>query len=111
MAEAKDPDRNDAVKEDQLWKVMVWKEKKAAQEWEKNWSCLLEGDAKGVKEPLPDSVSVFSDRFPSTSSRAVGGAAGHASGPGAGAAGPAALGAALQPGGPENTHIRPEKHA
>ncbi|XP_072222242.1 uncharacterized protein C2orf50 homolog [Leuresthes tenuis] len=69
------PDRLDPVKDDQLWKVLVWKEKKAAQEWEKNWNFLTDYDHKGqprTEEPLPSYVSLFSDRHPNTSNQMLG---------------------------------------
>ncbi|KAM4542106.1 ciliary microtubule inner protein 5 [Odontesthes bonariensis] len=69
------PDHLDPVKRDQLWKVLVWKEKKATQEWEKNWNFLRDYDLKGqqrTEEPLPSYVSLFSDRHPNTSSQMLG---------------------------------------
>ncbi|XP_017281610.1 uncharacterized protein C2orf50 homolog [Kryptolebias marmoratus] len=57
------PDPADAVKEDQLWKDIVLRERRVTREWENNWSFLWKYDHMGRlrrEEPLPACVSFFS---------------------------------------------------
>ncbi|XP_023126397.1 uncharacterized protein C2orf50 homolog [Amphiprion ocellaris] len=69
------PDRSDGFKRDEVWKEMVWKERRGVLEWEKNWGFLRNYDQMGQlkpEEPLPTYVSLFSDRFPNTSNQIFG---------------------------------------
>ncbi|XP_070835503.1 uncharacterized protein C2orf50 homolog [Chaetodon trifascialis] len=70
-----DPDRSDPVKQDRLWKELVWSERRGVREWEKNWDFLRNYDQMGhlkPEEPLPSSVSLFSDRVPNTTNQVFG---------------------------------------
>ncbi|KAM7404023.1 hypothetical protein PAMA_004440 [Pampus argenteus] len=72
---AQNPDRSDTVKQDRVWKELVWSESRAVREWEKNWDFLRNYDQLGqpkTKEPLPTYVSLFSDRVPNTTNQMFG---------------------------------------
>ncbi|XP_040917113.1 uncharacterized protein C2orf50 homolog [Toxotes jaculatrix] len=65
----------DPVKEDQVWREVVWSERRGVREWEKNWSFLRNYDQMGQlksEEPLPSYVSLFSDRVPNTTNQMFG---------------------------------------
>ncbi|XP_038584000.1 uncharacterized protein C2orf50 homolog [Micropterus salmoides] len=69
------PDKSDAVKLDKVWKEVVWSERRAVREWEKNWDFLRNYDQMGQlksEEPLPSYVSHFSDRIPNTTNQMFG---------------------------------------
>ncbi|XP_069580027.1 uncharacterized protein C2orf50 homolog [Brachyistius frenatus] len=69
------PDRTDAVKQDQAWKELVWRERRGALEWEKNWSFLRNYDQMGQlrsEEPQPTNVSLFPNRVPNTTNQMFG---------------------------------------
>ncbi|XP_047467329.1 uncharacterized protein C2orf50 homolog [Mugil cephalus] len=68
-------DGDDAVKQDQVWKQVVWSERRGVLEWEKNWSFLRNYDQLGrlrSEEPLPSYVPLFSDRVPNTTNQMFG---------------------------------------
>ncbi|XP_029983086.1 ciliary microtubule inner protein 5 [Sphaeramia orbicularis] len=72
---AHNSDRDDPVKQDQIWRELVWNERRRVQEWEKNWNFLRNYDQLGQwrsEEPLPSYVSLFSDRIPNTSNQMLG---------------------------------------
>ncbi|XP_035988742.1 uncharacterized protein C2orf50 homolog [Fundulus heteroclitus] len=64
-----------AVKQDELWKDLVSKERKQTLQWEETWGLLLKSDklqgGPRDEKPLPI-VSVFSDFFPNTSNQMYG---------------------------------------
>ncbi|XP_022606720.1 uncharacterized protein C2orf50 homolog isoform X1 [Seriola dumerili] len=69
------PDKSDSVKQDRVWKELVWTERKGIQEWEKKWNFLKNYDQMGQpksEEPLPSYVSLFSDRVPNTTNQMLG---------------------------------------
>ncbi|XP_029316717.1 ciliary microtubule inner protein 5 [Cottoperca gobio] len=69
------PDRRDPVKQDRVWKEMVRGERRGVREWEKNWNFLRNYDQMGQlksPEPLPNYVSLFSDRVPNTTNQMFG---------------------------------------
>uniref|UniRef100_UPI0037E92D5A uncharacterized protein C2orf50 homolog n=1 Tax=Semicossyphus pulcher TaxID=241346 RepID=UPI0037E92D5A len=69
------PDRRDPVKQDRVWKELVWGERRGVREWEKNWGFLKNYDQMGQlkpEEPLPSYVSLFSDRVPNTTNQMFG---------------------------------------
>ncbi|XP_061700852.1 uncharacterized protein C2orf50 homolog [Syngnathoides biaculeatus] len=71
----RDADKFDPVKRDQAWKEMLWNERRATLEWEKNWSFLRNYDHLGElrrDEPLPDNASLFSDWAPNTTNQIFG---------------------------------------
>nr|XP_057947092.1 uncharacterized protein C2orf50 homolog [Doryrhamphus excisus]XP_057947093.1 uncharacterized protein C2orf50 homolog [Doryrhamphus excisus] len=68
-------DAKDPVKQDQAWKAVVWGERRAVLEWEKNWSFLKNYDQMGElkpEEPLPSNASHFSDCVPNTTNKIFG---------------------------------------
>ncbi|XP_077433857.1 ciliary microtubule inner protein 5 isoform X3 [Vanacampus margaritifer] len=68
-------DASDPVKQGQAWKEMVWSERRAVLEWEKNWSFLRNYDQLGelkTDEPFPDNSSFFSNCYPNTSNQIFG---------------------------------------
>ncbi|XP_026209818.1 uncharacterized protein C2orf50 homolog [Anabas testudineus] len=70
-----DQDKRDPVKQDQVWKELVWSERRGIREWEKNWNFLTNYDQMGQlkpEEPLPSYLSLFSDRVPNTTSQMFG---------------------------------------
>ncbi|XP_061552748.1 uncharacterized protein C2orf50 homolog [Phycodurus eques] len=72
---ARDADASDPVKRDRAWKEMVWSERTAVLEWDKNWSFLRNYDQLGelkTDEPLPDNASLFSDCAPNTTNQIFG---------------------------------------
>ncbi|KAM3594702.1 uncharacterized protein V6R79_012540 [Siganus canaliculatus] len=69
------PDRSDPVKQDQMWKELVWIERRGVREWKKNWEFLKNYDQMGQlkpEKPLPSNMSFFSDRVPSTTNQMFG---------------------------------------
>ncbi|XP_028250812.1 ciliary microtubule inner protein 5 [Parambassis ranga] len=65
----------DPVKRDQVWKDLIWNERRVAREWEKNWSFLRNIDLTGrlrPEQPLPSNLSLFSDKVPNTSNQIYG---------------------------------------
>ncbi|KAG7510294.1 hypothetical protein JOB18_018176 [Solea senegalensis] len=69
------PGKSDNVKQDQLWKELVWSERRGIREWEKNWNFLKNYDEMGqlkTEEPLPSYVPLFSDRVPNTTNQMFG---------------------------------------
>uniref|UniRef100_A0A3P8WIY5 Ciliary microtubule inner protein 5 n=1 Tax=Cynoglossus semilaevis TaxID=244447 RepID=A0A3P8WIY5_CYNSE len=69
------PVTSDPVKQDTLWKELVWSERRGLQEWEKNWNFLTSYDEMGqlkTEEPLPGYVPLFSDRVPNTTNQVFG---------------------------------------
>ncbi|XP_071327241.1 uncharacterized protein C2orf50 homolog [Trachinotus anak] len=69
------PDKSDPVKQDRVWRELVWSERRGAREWEKNWNFLRNYDQMGQpksEEPLPSYVSLFSDRVPNTTNQMFG---------------------------------------
>ncbi|XP_070699129.1 uncharacterized protein C2orf50 homolog [Pempheris klunzingeri] len=69
------PDRSDPVKQDRVWKELVWSERRGVREWEKNWDFLRNYDQMGQlkpEEPLPSYVSLFSDHVPNTTNQMFG---------------------------------------
>ncbi|XP_077586784.1 ciliary microtubule inner protein 5 [Stigmatopora nigra] len=49
------PTTRDAVKKDQAWKEMVWSERRAVQDWDRNWSFLRNYDQLGeLKSDEPE---------------------------------------------------------
>ncbi|KAK2853169.1 hypothetical protein Q7C36_008370 [Tachysurus vachellii] len=71
----RDPDSLDPVKQDRVWRELVRAERDKVKEWEKNWSFLKDFDQLGrprTEEPLPNSVSLFSDTLPNTSNQTFG---------------------------------------
>ncbi|XP_019731673.1 ciliary microtubule inner protein 5 [Hippocampus comes] len=71
----RDADASDPVKQDQAWREMVWSERRAVLEWDKNWSFLRNYDQLGelkTEEPLPDNSSLFSDCAPNTTNQIFG---------------------------------------
>ncbi|XP_056617220.1 uncharacterized protein C2orf50 homolog [Triplophysa dalaica] len=72
---AQDDDTRDPVKQDQIWREFVRTERTGVKEWEKNWSFLKSFDQLGrprAETPLPNSVSLYSDRLPNTSNQMLG---------------------------------------
>ncbi|XP_028994912.1 uncharacterized protein C2orf50 homolog [Betta splendens] len=70
-----DLDKIDSVKQDQMWKELVWNERRGIREWEKNWNFLMNYDQMGQLksvEPLPSYVPLYSDRIPNTTSQVFG---------------------------------------
>ncbi|CAL1574752.1 unnamed protein product [Knipowitschia caucasica] len=68
------PDQ-DPVRQDLVWREMVWKERRGAKEWEKNWDFLKKFDDLGKPKqepPLPSNVSVFSELIPNTNNQMIG---------------------------------------
>ncbi|XP_030575385.1 ciliary microtubule inner protein 5 [Archocentrus centrarchus] len=68
-------DKDDPVKRDQFWREMVWRQRRAALEWEENWDSNKEFYQTGLvkpEEPLPNYVSLFSDHVPNTANQIVG---------------------------------------
>ncbi|KAM9842985.1 ciliary microtubule inner protein 5 [Aulostomus maculatus] len=68
-------DTGDPVKQDQVWKELVWGERRGVREWEKNWSFLRNYDQRGqlkTPESFPGYVSLFSDRVPNTTNQMFG---------------------------------------
>ncbi|XP_054652734.1 uncharacterized protein C2orf50 homolog [Dunckerocampus dactyliophorus] len=71
----RETDVKDPVKQDQAWKAIVWGERRAVLEWEKNWSFLRNYDQMGElkpEEPLPNNASHFSDCVPNTTNQIFG---------------------------------------
>nr|XP_019940366.1 PREDICTED: uncharacterized protein C2orf50 homolog [Paralichthys olivaceus] len=69
------PARSDPATRDQLWRELVWSERRGLREWEKNWSFLRDYDQMGQlkpEEPLPSYTSLFSDRVPNTTTQMLG---------------------------------------
>ncbi|XP_020775117.2 uncharacterized protein C2orf50 homolog [Boleophthalmus pectinirostris] len=67
--------QKDAVKQDNFWREMVWRERRGVKEWEKNWDFLTKNDHLGESKqetPLPSYVSFFSDKVPCTSNQMFG---------------------------------------
>ncbi|XP_056327308.1 uncharacterized protein C2orf50 homolog [Danio aesculapii] len=72
---AQNEDTRDPVKQDQVWREFVRAERSGVKEWEKNWSFLMNFDQLGhprTETPLPNSVSLYSDRLPNTSNQMFG---------------------------------------
>ncbi|XP_077394809.1 ciliary microtubule inner protein 5 [Festucalex cinctus] len=68
-------DATDPVKQDQAWKEIVWSERRAVLEWDKNWSFLRNYDRLGelkTEENFPDKSSFFSNCSPNTSNQIFG---------------------------------------
>ncbi|XP_049597179.1 uncharacterized protein C2orf50 homolog [Syngnathus scovelli] len=71
----RDAEASDPVQRDQAWKEMVWRERRAVLEWDKNWSFLRNYDQMGelkTEEPPPDHSSLFSDCAPNTTNQIFG---------------------------------------
>ncbi|KAK3553903.1 hypothetical protein QTP70_014460 [Hemibagrus guttatus] len=71
----RDPDAQDPVKQDRVWRELVRAERDRVKEWEKNWSFLKDFDQLGhprTEAPLPSSISLFSDTIPNTSNQTFG---------------------------------------
>ncbi|XP_060611017.2 uncharacterized protein C2orf50 homolog [Anolis sagrei] len=65
----------DQVRQDKVWREFVEAERRTTKYWYQNWSFLKDYDPMGRKkepEPLPEYVSVFSDKIPNTTSHMVG---------------------------------------
>uniref|UniRef100_A0A8C6W4Y1 Uncharacterized protein n=1 Tax=Nannospalax galili TaxID=1026970 RepID=A0A8C6W4Y1_NANGA len=63
------------VQQDQLWRELVEAEGRGQRRWAENWSFLKDYDPMGNKkepEKLPVDLPLFSDTFPSSTSRVVG---------------------------------------
>ncbi|XP_015245789.1 PREDICTED: uncharacterized protein C2orf50 homolog [Cyprinodon variegatus] len=70
-----DRSRKNAVKQDELWKDLVCRERRQAQQWEKTWDFLLKSDTLGGPREeisLPNNISVFSDSSPNTTNQIYG---------------------------------------
>ncbi|KAK2826372.1 hypothetical protein Q5P01_020586 [Channa striata] len=71
----RNPDKSDPAKQDEVWKELVWRERKGIREWEKNWNFLRDYDQMGQlksEEPLPSYVSLYSDHIPNTTNQMFG---------------------------------------
>uniref|UniRef100_A0A3Q3WBI8 Uncharacterized protein n=1 Tax=Mola mola TaxID=94237 RepID=A0A3Q3WBI8_MOLML len=64
-----DQDRIDTVKQDQVWKDVVWNERRGVREWEKNWGFLRNYDHM---EPSRSSTSLSSEHVSNTSNEMFG---------------------------------------
>ncbi|KAK7905240.1 hypothetical protein WMY93_017847 [Mugilogobius chulae] len=65
----------DPVKQDMMWRELVWSERKTVKTWEKNWDFLKKYDNLGEprqETPLPSYVPIFSDLVPQTSNQMFG---------------------------------------
>uniref|UniRef100_A0A672HQX5 Uncharacterized protein n=1 Tax=Salarias fasciatus TaxID=181472 RepID=A0A672HQX5_SALFA len=68
-------DRSDPVKQERVWREVVYRERRGAMEWERNWGFLRCCDQMGQpqsKQPPPTHVSPFSDRIPNTANQVYG---------------------------------------
>ncbi|XP_034530173.1 uncharacterized protein C2orf50 homolog isoform X2 [Notolabrus celidotus] len=68
-------EKSDTVKQDQVWKEVVWGERRGVKEWEKNWGFLRNYDQMGQLKPektLPSYVPLFSDCVPNTTNQMCG---------------------------------------
>ncbi|XP_057716283.1 uncharacterized protein C2orf50 homolog [Corythoichthys intestinalis] len=71
----RDADASDPVKQDQAWKEMVWSERRAVREWDRNWSFLQNYDQLGElkpDEPSPGNSSPLSGCSPNTTNQIFG---------------------------------------
>ncbi|XP_033844610.2 uncharacterized protein C2orf50 homolog [Periophthalmus magnuspinnatus] len=67
--------QEDPVKQDLLWRELVWSERRGVKEWEKNWGFLMKYDHLGCQKqetPLPSYVSFFSGNVPCTNNQMFG---------------------------------------
>uniref|UniRef100_A0ABM5GJC9 Ciliary microtubule inner protein 5 isoform X3 n=1 Tax=Pogona vitticeps TaxID=103695 RepID=A0ABM5GJC9_9SAUR len=67
--------KQDQVRQDKVWREFVEAERRATKYWYQNWSFLKDYDPLGKKkepEQLPEYVSVFSDKIPSTTGHVIG---------------------------------------
>lgn len=63
------------MQQDQLWRELVEAEGRCQRRWAENWGFLKDYDPMGNKkepEKLPTDMPLFSDTFPSSTSRVVG---------------------------------------
>ncbi|KAF3701489.1 putative protein C2orf50 [Channa argus] len=69
------PDKADPVKQAEVWKELVWRERRGIREWEKKWNFLRNYDQMGQlksEEPLPNYVPLYSDHVPNTTNQMFG---------------------------------------
>uniref|UniRef100_A0A8C6V7Q3 Si:dkey-18j18.3 n=1 Tax=Neogobius melanostomus TaxID=47308 RepID=A0A8C6V7Q3_9GOBI len=67
--------QEDPVKQDQIWRELVWSERRGVKEWENNWDFLKNFDQTGepkTEKPLPSYVPFFSDHLPNTNNQMIG---------------------------------------
>ncbi|KAJ7342286.1 hypothetical protein JRQ81_010020 [Phrynocephalus forsythii] len=73
--EEQDALKQDQVRQDKVWREFVEAEQRATKYWYQNWSFLKDYDPLGKKkepEPLPEYVSVFSEKIPNTTGHVIG---------------------------------------
>ncbi|XP_061156740.1 uncharacterized protein C2orf50 homolog [Syngnathus typhle] len=68
----RDADASDPLQRDQAWKEMVWRERRAVLEWDKNWSFLRNYDQMGELKTEEAPPSLFSDCAPNTTNQIFG---------------------------------------
>ncbi|KAH0621971.1 hypothetical protein JD844_023793 [Phrynosoma platyrhinos] len=75
QGEEKDAQDQDQVQQDKVWREFVEAERRATKYWYQNWSFLKDYDPMGKKkesDPLPEYMSLFSDKIPNTTSHMIG---------------------------------------
>ncbi|XP_042300754.1 uncharacterized protein C2orf50 homolog isoform X2 [Sceloporus undulatus] len=73
--QGEEKDALDQDQQDKVWREFVEAERRATKYWYQNWSFLKDYDPMGKKkerEPLPEYMSLFSDKIPNTTSHMIG---------------------------------------
>ncbi|XP_047927245.1 uncharacterized protein C2orf50 homolog isoform X2 [Anser cygnoides] len=67
--------QQDQVQQDKIWRESVEAEQRGRKIWYQNWSFLKDYDQMGKKKeqkPLPDYISVFSNKVPNSTNQNIG---------------------------------------